>query len=118
MYSAPPAVGRDLGLPVEYFQTGNGIEGKRGNGRGRLLSPESDGREYKEARDHQQNRNHITVRTGEPPEGPRRIPHFRFRFQGDALITVLFDESRAGLGSRNSKIDTSSRQQKTLDSKK
>jgi hypothetical protein len=34
------------------------------------------------------------------------------------LITVLFDESRAGLGSRNSKIGMRSHQQKTLDSKK
>ena len=51
MHHVPSAVGRDFGLPVQYFQTGNGIEWKRGNGRGRLLSQDSDGQECDAARD-------------------------------------------------------------------
>jgi hypothetical protein len=73
MHCAPSAVGRDFGLPVEYFQIGNGIEGKRGTRRARLLSQDSDSRECEAARNSQQSRTHITTKVGEPTEGRRRI---------------------------------------------
>src|ERR1700677_2982876 len=110
MHHAASAVGRDFGLAIEYFQTGDGIEGKRRTGGGRLLTRDRDAQEPDAARDRQQGGTHITTKAGEPPEGRRQIPHFQASISGHSLITVLFDESCAELGSRNPKIGTSSHQ--------